>query len=128
MVAGGIGLNPNGQTVPLNSAETFTLSPTLPTGSWFQEAVLPDRLTGSNHYPEPDSANQQLVPGSHSTPDHQITGSPENSSKTAAGSRKPFYPTDSKVAPSTINLSLPTGNWFQEAVLPDRLTGSTLYP
>jgi hypothetical protein len=95
MVAGGIGLNPNGQTVPLNSAETFTLSPTLPTGSWFQEAVLPDRLTGSivapyiltptlpgnwfqkavlpdrltdsTLYPKPDSSRRQLVPGSRST-------------------------------------------------------------
>jgi hypothetical protein len=67
MVAGGIGLNPNGQTVPLNSAETFTLSPTLPTGSWFQEAVLPDRLTGSTLNSKPDSTNLQLVPGSRST-------------------------------------------------------------
>ena len=48
MVAGGIGLDYSGQTVPLNSVETITLTGTgsPPGASWFQEAVLPDKLTG----------------------------------------------------------------------------------
>jgi len=60
MVAGGIGLNSKGQTVPLNSAETLTLVPlapytngAVPTGSWFQEAVLPNKLTGTAAHMEP---------------------------------------------------------------------------
>jgi hypothetical protein len=52
MVAGGIGLDYTGQTVPLSSVETITLlapvaPATTPGASWFQEAVLPVKLTGT---------------------------------------------------------------------------------
>jgi hypothetical protein len=48
MVAGGVGLDANGQPVPVNSAETLTLgwNNGAPTGSWFQETALPNSITG----------------------------------------------------------------------------------